>query len=734
MASPRIHHRACHLCEAICGLTLEIEDTGSGERIRSIRGDESDPLSRGYMCPKGSALADLHEDPDRLRNPVRRVGSGDDARWEPMRWDEAIEEVATRLHEVQKAHGNDAVGTYLGNPTAHNLGGMLFGPPLLRALRTKNRFSATSADQLPHMFAAYQMFGHQLLLPVPDVDRTDHLIILGANPLASNGSILTAPGMRKRLQAIREAGGKVVVVDPRRTETAKQADAHHFLRPASDPFFLLAFLHELFRRGAVDLGRLAPHCDGLDELRALAKAFPPERAAGPTGMAAADIVALVDGFLSAERPVLYGRMGTCTQVHGGLNGWLLYAINAVAGRLDRPGGMMFPTPAVDLTAQSGRGSFGRWRSRVRDLPEFGGELPVAALAEEIATPGEKQIRALLTFAGNPVLSTPNGRRLDAALEGLDFMVAIDPFVNETSRHAHVILPPCSPLERAHYDLVFHAFAVRNTAKWSQPAFALPAGSKTDAWILASLRLRLETLRAGPLSKKAVTARALRIGGERAMMEAALRTGPYGHGLFGRSLGGKPAPGELTLGRLEKAPHGIDLGPLMPQLPDRLPSRGGEEGRVDLAPKVFLEDVERLVAAETEATPGLRLIGRRQLRSNNSWMHNAPRLMRGKDRCTLLVHPSDAEARGLATGDVAKVRSRVGEVEAPVEVTPDVMAGVVSLPHGFGHGRPGVRLGVAARQPGVSMNDLTDGDAIDPLTGNAVLNGVPVEVERVEAAE
>ncbi|MEO0324693.1 MAG: molybdopterin-dependent oxidoreductase, partial [Myxococcota bacterium] len=479
MPTSRLHHRACHLCEAICGLTLEIEAQGGRERVVSIRGDTQDPLSRGYMCPKGSALADLHEDPDRLRSPLRRVGDGASARWEPMTWAAAVDEVATRLHAVQEAHGRDAVGTYLGNPTAHNLGGMLFGPPLLRALRTKNRFSATSVDQLPHMFAAHQMFGHQLLLPVPDLDRTDHLVILGANPLASNGSILTAPGMRRRLDAIRERG-QVVVLDPRRTETAKRADAHHFLRPASDPFFLLAFLHELFRRDAVDLGRLASFCDGLEEARALAEAFPPERAAGPTGLSADVLRGLVDGFLAAERPVLYGRMGTCTQTHGGLNGWLLLLVNACAGRLDEPGGMMFPTPAVDVLEGAGAGSCGRWRSRVRDLPEFGGELPVAALAEEIEAPGDGQIRALLTMAGNPVLSTPNGRRLDAALAGLDFMVSIDPFLNETTRHAHVILPPCSPLERPHYDLVFHAFAVRNTARWSPPAFERPAGAKSDA--------------------------------------------------------------------------------------------------------------------------------------------------------------------------------------------------------------------------------------------------------------
>jgi len=712
----------CCLCEAMCGLSIEVR----GDEVVSIRGDEKDPLSKGYICPKATALKELHEDPDRLRAPMRRLGD----RWEEISWDTALALAAENLHTVQRKHGRNAVGAYIGNPTVHNLGAVLYGPLLLKALHTKNRFSATSVDQLPHMLAAYEMFGHQLMMPVPDIDRTQHLMIFGANPLASNGSIMSAPGVKKRLQAIQARGGKVVVVDPRRTETAELADEHVFIRPGTDALLLLAMIREVFERGALRLHHLGSLVRGVETLHAAVEPYTPERAAAATGVDARTIVRLTDELLAARTGAVYGRVGVCTQEFGGLTAYLLYALNIVAGCFDREGGLMFTTPALDLLdAPSafgiGRGSYGRWKSRVRGLPEFGGELPVSTLAEEILTEGEGQIRAMVTIAGNPVLSTPNGGRLDEAFAGLDFMVSVDPFLNETTRHAHLILPPVSPLERDHYDVALAAFAVRNTAKYAPAVFTPPPGQKQDWEILGELVHRLEKLRHGRFHPRSLQAAGVARLGPRRMVDAALRLGP--HGARPPRLGSG-----LTLKRLLAHPHGLDLGPLEPRLPDRLPP---SHAHVQLAPRLLLDDLTRLEARHPagqarSANGSLTLIGRRQLRSNNSWLHNAKNLMRGKDRCTLLMHPHDASRMGLGDGDRVRVRSRVGEVVVPVEVTDAMMRGVVSLPHGFGHDRPGVRLSVAGEQPGASINDLTDDQSVDLVSGTSVLSGVEVAVERV----
>ena len=634
---------------------------------------------------------------------------------------------------MQVAHGRDAVGMYLGNPNAHNLGAMLFGPMLLRVMRTKNRFSATSVDQLPHMYASHLMLGHQLYFPVPDLDRCDFFLIIGANPLASNGSIMTAPDMRRRLREIGQRG-RVVVVDPRRTETAKIASEHLFVRPGTDAFFLLSLVHVIAREGWANLGRLGAHTDGLDTLLEVAKDFPPARAAAVTGISEEAIENVARELATTERAAVYGRVGACTQEFGGLNAWLINALNLITNHFDRPGGVMFPTPAVDVVSAAGgfglgRGSIGRWRSRVRDLPEFGGELPASCMAEEMLEPGNGQIRGLITQAGNPVLSVPNGAKLDEALATLDFMVCIDPFLNETTRHANLILPPVSPLERDHYDLIFHAVAVRNTSKFSPAVFEKPAGAKHDWEILLGLMARVEALRHGRLSKGALQARALLRVGPRRLLDAGLRMGPYGKGIAGYKPSGQP--GDLSLKKLLENPHGVDLGPMMPSMPERLPK---EHPRIDLAPQAFLDDLPRLSASESKSE-GLRLIGRRHLRSNNSWMHNAPQLMKGKDRCTLMIHPDDAKARGIGSGAMVKITSRVGSVSVIAEVTDEVMKGVVSLPHGFGHHRKGTRLRVAEAHAGVSLNDLTDHDFYDELTGTAAINGVPVEVETIaDAAE
>ncbi len=729
------HYRSCTLCEATCGITVTVDDTAAPFGGVSVRGDDADPFSRGYICPKGTALADLHADPDRLRMPMIREGTS----WREAPWDEALDLCAARLGAIRAAHGPDAIAVYQGNPTAHNLGLLTFGQLLMRTLGTKNAFSATSLDQLPHMLAALQMFGNQLLMPVPDIDRTDLFICLGANPLASNGSIMTAPDVKSRLGAIRARGGRVIVIDPRRTETADRADQHLFLRPGTDAVLLLAMANTLFTESLARTGRLA--VTGESALRVAAAAWTPERAAPITGIAAEEIRALARTLATTPRAVLYGRIGVCTQEFGGVAAWLCYTLNALTGHLDEPGGLMFTTPAVDpvpLAALLGFDSgFGRWQSRVSGKPEFGGELPMTVMAEEIETPGRGQIRALLTSAGNPVLSAPGGPRLERAFGGLDFMVSIDPYLNETTRLAHVILPPTSPLERSHYDLALNAFAVRNVAKYSPPLFERAATARHDWEICLALWARLGAQRWVPRARGAgepgtgapglpgrrLLARVLEGGarwverfgmalGPEAVLDVALRTGSH----------------RLSLKRLRAAPHGLDLGALEARLPARLHTR---DRAVHLAPAIYLADLPRLERryAQGPAARGtdLVLIGRRDLRSNNSWMHNSERLVKGPARCTLMIHPRDATARGVVDGGRARVATGRGAIELGVEVTDEVMPGVVSVPHGWGHGRSGTRLRVAATVAGVSVNDIVDPAVIDELSGTSALTGQRVEV-------
>jgi anaerobic selenocysteine-containing dehydrogenase len=697
---------SCTLCEATCGVAITTE----GDRVVSIRGDDADPFSRGYICPKGAALADLHHDPDRLRRPVVRDGDS----WRELDWDAALDLVATRLAGVRERHGNDAIGVYQGNPSVHNLGLLTYGQLLVRALDTRNRFSATSLDQLPHMLAALLMFGHQLLMPVPDIDRSDLFICLGANPLASNGSIMTAPDVKRRLKAIRERGGRVVVLDPRRTETAAAADRHLFIRPGSDPALLLAMIHVVFADDLARVGRFP--LTGLAELRAAAAAWTPERAAPVTGIAAGEIRELARALATTPRAVLYGRLGVCAQEFGGLGGWLVNALNAITGHLDEPGGLMFTTPAIDplMLGAAFQGGFARWTSRVSGRPEFGDELPVAVLAEEIETPGQGQIRALVTIAGNPVLSAPGGPRLERAIGQLDFVVAIDPYINATSRLAHVILPPTSPLERSHYDLALNLLSVRNVAKYAPATFERSADARHDWEICLALWRRIGRLsRLGSVGRLAE--RMLGKLGPEPVIDLALRLGPH----------------RLSLRKLRRAPHGLDLGALERRLPGRLTTA---DKAVHLAPARYLADLARMNAhyAAPPAT-GLVLIGRRHLRSNNSWLHNSSRLAKGPERCTLLIHPDDARARSLVDGGLATIATPRGAIELPVEITDTMMPGVVSIPHGWGHGRRGVQLRVASQRPGQSINDIIDPAAIDELSGTSALTGSVVEVTAAAAA-
>jgi anaerobic selenocysteine-containing dehydrogenase len=723
----------------MCGIVIEHRDG----QVLSIKPDRDDVLSRGHICPKAVALKDLHEDPDRLRRPMRRTEAG----WEEISWPDAFAEIERRIGDVRARHGHDAVALYVGNPTVHNVGAMLTVGDFIRSVRTKNLYSATSVDQLPHMMASCLMFGHQFLMPVPDVDRTQLFVCIGGNPVASGGSLMGAPGFEKRVEALRARGGRFVVVDPRRTESAQIADEYLPIRPGTDVFLLLALVQEVFASGNVDPGHLARSVDGIEQLRSAVLDFDAEELAARCAIPRERIAQLARDLLAEPRALVYGRVGACTQEFGGLAIWLIYCLNIITGHLDSEGGMMFAEPAVDLTrAYGSKGHYGKFRSRVRGLPEFGNELPVATLADEILTPGPGQVRAVITFSGNPVLSTPNGRQLDRALEGLEFMVSVDPYLNETTRHAHLILPPTSPLERSHYDIALSGFAVRNFAKYSPPLFEPPASALHDHAILAELTLRLGTspgLERSMASARGSVARRL---GPDGLLDWMLRTGMYGRQNRGalRMLGRLPGfgamrklleapdrrPKGLGLAELRAAPHGVDLGPLEPGLLRRIAT---EDRRVRLAPDVYLKDLQRAASSLTAPLPDLVLIGRRHVRSNNSWLHNSQRLVKGKPRCTLMIHPDDATQRGIEDGATVRLSSRVGSVEVAAEVTADVMPGVVSLPHGWGHDRAGTRLSVAARYAGVSINDVIDDQRIDALTGTAVLNGTPVDVEPVQLA-
>ena len=725
-------YRTCPLCEATCGLELAIED----DRITRVRGDRDHVFSKGFLCPKGAAFGHLVHDPDRVRRPLVRRG---EERVE-VSWDEAFAEVDARLRDVVERHGPQSVAIYAGNPSSHTIAGQLYIRPLLKAIGTRSFYSASTVDQMPKHVACGLMYGDPRRITVPDLDRTDYLVVMGANPYESNGSLCTAPDFPGRLEAIQERGGKVVVVDPRRTKTAAMADEHVRIRPGVDAHLLLGIVHTLFDEGLVDTGPAGPYLDGVEDIRRLVAPLSPERLAARCGVPAADVRRLARELAAAPTAAVYARIGTTTVEFGTVTTWLVDVVNALTGNLDRPGGVLFPLAPHQVAdgAPGGRGfTTGRWTSRVRGWPEVGGEFPVATLADEILTPGDGQIRALITLAGNPVLSTPHSARLDEAIASLELVVAVDPYVNETTRHADVILPPADSARVAHYDFNFLTFAVRNTAAFSPPVLPPHPEAMDECDVLARLALvasgRGPTAPPSELHDVLVDAALAAAAGDRdaadlaplvtgdsvaeRMVDIAVRAGAYGDD-FGRR------PGGLTLDVLKANPHGIDHGPLRPRLPGVLRTT---TGRVELCPLPIADDVARLAADLDRDAPPLVLVGRRHLRSNNSWMHNVRVLVKGKPRCTLQVHPDDAATTGVVDGGRAVVRSRVGELEADVEVTDEVMPGVVSLPHGWGHSLPGVRMSVAAAHAGVNSNVLTDDFAIDPVSGNAVLNGIPVTV-------
>lgn len=693
MGNSQTHYRTCHLCEALCGIEVEVDEG----KVLSIRGDKADVFSKGHICPKAAAIADLQEDPDRLRGPVKADGKGG---WLAVSWEDALSDIATRVVSLRNQHGPDSVGFYNGNPCAHNYGIITHGAPLSRLLKTKNRYSATSVDQLPQHLVGLKLYGHQSMLPVPDLDHTDLWIILGGNPVASNGSIMTAPNVKGRIKAIKARGGRVLTIDPRRTETADAAGEHLFIRPGSDAALLLGVLNVLFTEGLTVPSAVLDLLDGVPALENACAPYSPGQVERVTGVAAQDIRKIARDLSAAKRACLYGRMGVSVQRFGGLCHYLIQAINLLTGHVDAPGGLMFPAPAVDLLPHTNPGSFGRYRSRVDGLPEFSGEFPASIMANEIQTPGEGQLRALFVIAGNPVLSTPGGRMLDSVLGQLDFMVSLDMYVTETSRHADYILPPTGPLEKDHFGLFFHALSVRNSVKYSKPTLEKPDGAMHDWEILIALAEQV----AAAMDQEMKPA-----GTPQDMLRASLKRGRY----------------DVTFEDLENAPHGIDLGPLQPCLPARLFTA---DGRITLDQALYLDDIDRVQRDLLDAPAAqFTLIGRRHVRSNNSWLHNAQRLVKGPDRCTAMLHPDSAAMLGIADGAALNITSAAGSITVAAELTEGIMPGVVSVPHGWGHSRKGVKLRVASAHAGVSVNDVTDPQYFDPLSGNAAVNGVPVTI-------
>ena len=732
------HHRICPLCEACCGLEIKTENA----KVISIRGHEADVLSAGYICPKAVALKDLHEDPDRLRTPlIKRNGVH-----VPATWDEAFAEIEKRLPPLIAAHGRNATGVVVGNPSAHKIGLLTYFGKLARALGTKNVFSASTLDQMPKQLASGLMFGHWLSVALPDITRTDLLLVIGANPLASNGSMWTVPDFKGKAKALQARGGQLVVIDPRRTETAAIANTHHFIRPGSDVFLLAAMVNTLFAETLVSLGAVKEWVVGVEEVKAAVAPFTAEAVAARCGMPAETITRLARQLATTPRAAVYARIGTCTQEHGTLASWLVDVLNTLTGHLDIPGGVLFAKSAAFASNTAGKPgigkgvSTGRHSARVSKAPEVYGELPITCMAEEIEVPGDGQMRALITVATNPVLSSPNGPRLAKALDTLDFMVSLDIYLNETTRHADVILPGLSPLEDMHYDVAFPQLSWRNHARYSPPVLAKPEGqpeewqtllklaaivqgkgADTDANLLDDAQFAEDADRLFGAHGPAVVAATQGLRGPMRGLDVALRAGPYGD-----AFGLKPGGLNLEKVMASNPSGGIDLGELQPRIPEMLRT---PSGKIELAPASFVEELKRPAADLLRPAPDMVIIGRRDVRTNNSWMHNLPVLAKGPFRCTALIHPQDADRFHLTDGAMARISNGPRSVEAQVHVSDEMMPGVVSLPHGWGHNLPGAQLSVAAERPGANINALLDDQLRDPLSGNAVLGGVEIKIEK-----
>lgn len=711
--STSIKYRTCHLCEAMCGLAIEVKDNVP----ISIKGHQEDIYSRGHICPKGYAMMDLHKDPNRLKKPVKRTADG----WQTISWEEAFDLAEKGFKNIRKKYGNHAIATYTGNPTVHNTGTAISLYDTINALKTRNRFASHSLDSVPVFLVNQMMFGHAMLAPVPDIDNLDYLLIIGANPVASNGSFMSTPNIKSKIKAIQQKGGKVVVIDPRKTETAHKASAHYFIHPEQDVLLLLSIVNELFKRDAIAASRALSFSDHLAELKAIVQPYTKEVVAPITGIAAEPISHIVDDLLHYPNSVVYGRLGVNTQSFGSLCQWLITTINILLGRLDEPGGLLFTLPAIDyVTLMAHESKMFRYKSRVKAYREIVGEFPTATLADEILTKGKDQVRGFLSIAGNPARSAPNSNLVEKALADLEFMVAVDMYINETTQHADLILPPAVGLETMHYSFVLHMVATSNTAKFSPAPVAISKDQRYDWQIMGELQRRLFTGNIFERIKSNLLSRIHPV----TKLDIALKTGPYGV-LGGRFL----SKDGLSLKRLKQHPEGIALSPLKPVLPKRLFTKNK---RIELMPPLFVQEMAKVEAllnpAKTGAYP-FKLIGRRHLRSNNSWMHNLPVLEGGSRVCTVLIHSEDAPHLGIESGEMVEVYSEFGSVYIAAEITEDMMPGTISIPHGWGHQGDRIQLANAQRNAGVNINVLIDHDRLDPLSYTAAFNGQAVAVRK-----
>jgi anaerobic selenocysteine-containing dehydrogenase len=759
MSERTVHLRTCPLCEAMCGLEVHVEwsddpgaradasgvGDGPGARadasgvgtVKLIRPDREDVWSKGFICPKGTVLGHLYHDPDRLRTPMVRDGD----EWREATWPQAFARCEELLHGVLARQGKSAITAYIGNPTAHAFSlsryvGVLIGMAQLDCI-----YSAGTVDQWPKNVSSMLLYGGMWTIPTPDLERTDYFVIMGGNPQASGGSLMACADVLAKMDAIRERGGKVIVIDPRRTGTAAHADEWIPIVPGTDAAFLMAVANVLFADGLVDPASIDPLIDGVPRVGALVADWTPERVAATCGIEADTIRRIARELGSAPTAALYGRIGTCNQEFGTLASWLVDVVNVLTGNFDRPGGLMFAKPVawsvntLDNPEFADGVTFGRWKSRVGDIGEVLGQVPVGLLAEEILEGGDAAWKALITIAGNPVISSTNPDRLDDALTTLECMISVDNYLNETTRHAHVILPGLAALEQPHFDDLILSWAVRSTGNYS-PAIFPPEPGRPEEWqILTILGAMLLGMKYSEIDVDAFddgffAALCTEVGvdpalaieqspgrGPERLLDLQIRTAA-----FGDRYGERPEG--LTLQSFKDAPHGIDMGPMVPRLAEVLKT---PSGRVDLAPDYITADLDRLAARIDRSIDSLLLTSRRHLRSNNSWMHNVKVLVKGKDRCTLLIHPDDARRSGVSDGGVARVSSENGMVEVPVEVSDEMMPGVVSLPHGWGHDKIGARLSVAREHAGVNNNKLADPYAIDVLSNNAAINGIRVEV-------
>ena len=737
----RVHLRQCPVCECMCGLEVHLD---AEDHVKVIRPDRDDVWSNGFICPKGTTLGRLHEDPDRIRVPMIREGSPDDPQWRQATWDEAFARCEELLHGVLDEHGIEAMTAFIGNPAGHSFSLSRYGALLMGQAGFPMIYSAGTVDQWPKNVSSVLMYGNMWKIPTVDIAHTDLWIIMGGNPQASGGSLLASPDQLAQIDGIKARGGQVIVIDPRRTITADHASEWIPIVPGTDAALLLAMANVIFAEVLHSLGAVDGLVEGVEAVREACASYTPERVEAFCKVPAATIRRLARALAGARAGGLYGRIGLCNQEFGTLASWMVDVVNIIAGQFDKQGGMLFGTPAGEPfvwkldTALTGAPEFGRWRSRVRGAPEVLGQVPCSCLAEEIATPGDGQIRALINIAANPALSVPDSQHLEDSLPLLDCMIAIDCYMNETTRFAHVILPAPSPLESPHFDELMWAWSIGTASKWSDQLFDTPEGYVPEweimarlGWLctgaadadfdFAALDDGFFAVMCGMYGRDPETTLPLYDhGGPERMIDLQLRMGPWGD-RYGE------VPDGLNLERVKAAEHGVDLGPMQPGRAAEV--IGTPSGRIELAPEYILSDLPRLDAALERDPDSLVLVSRRNIKSKNTWMHNVKVLVKAGNRCTLLMHPEDAADAGLVDEAIALVSSEAGSVEVPVEISDEMMPGVVSLPHGWGHDRPGTRLSVAREHAGINSNLLAPGHFVDVLSGNQAVNGIPVQVVR-----